>query len=141
MIRPATEADIDHAAQLGRQMFERSHWRDLTAYDEVRVKATLATLIERDDAGVFVSSGGVMVLIIVPLWFSGLLTVQELFFWAVDGSGDALRRAGEAWAKQAGAVVPVIMGAHEPGDMEKIDRWYRRAGYEPHGRTYRKVLG
>lgn len=140
MIRRATLDDMELAVELGRDMFGKSHWNDLTTYDAGLVRATLERLIEQDDAAVFVSDRGILILIVVPLWFSGLPTVHELFFWALDGSGDALRRAGEAWAREVGAVVPVIMGAHEPGDMDRLDCWYRRAGYVPHGRTYRKVL-
>jgi len=140
MIRRATLDDVGFAADIGEHMFVKSHWADITKYDKQRTKEALERIIGRDDAAVFVSDGGVLIVIEVPLFFADLNTVQELFFWALDGSGDDLRRAAESWARARGSVVPVVMGAHEPGDMEKIERWYRRAGYTPHGRTFRKVL-
>lgn len=99
----------------------------------------LRHLIVSPDAAVFVTAQGVLGVIAAPLWCGEALTVQELFFWASDGRGSALRRAAEAWAASKGAAA-VLMGAHEPGDIERVGRWYARAGYEPHGRFYKKVM-
>lgn len=140
MIRRAGLEDVEFAVSLCEEIYPATHWAGLADFDRDRVRSTIIHLVQRDDAAVFLSRRGLIVVIVVPHWFADLNTVQELFFWALDGSGDRLRREAETWARGLGAAVPIVMGAHEPGDMEKTERWYRRAGYEPHGRTYRKVL-
>lgn len=98
---------------------------------------TCARLLE---AGViFVSGGGVLGLVVNPSLYNHAVRVaSELFFYAPDGRGDDLRRAAEMWAAEHADLI--VMGAHEPGSVERLANWYRRAGYQPIGRQFAKGL-
>lgn len=138
LIRRATEADLPAIVEFGRDFYAASHWASIADYDPERTAGTLRSLIERQDTALFISPRGLIGMVLLPLWCGDVLTAQEFIFWAGDGQGAALRRAAEAWADEHGARV-VVMGAHEPGDMDRIEKFYRRNGYAPHGRSFRKV--
>jgi nucleotide-binding universal stress UspA family protein len=138
VIRQATADDAGTVEAICAACYPQSHWVGVADYSASRVRETVAALAESDEGAVFFSGGGAIAVIRVPLWFSEAFAVSELFFWALDGAGAALRAAAEQWAADKADIV--LMGAHEPGRMAAVSEWYRRGGYVPHGRTYRKVL-
>lgn len=133
MIREAGPDDLGRVVELGRAFHAVSLWSELVAFDEDSFRASAADLIGRDSAAIFLSDGGFLALTKVGLYFNRAVEVTaELFFWAPDGKGDDLRRAGERWA---GGLL--VMNAH--GGDERAGRWYARHGYRQLESTYLKA--
>lgn len=128
----ATEADISLIVDLAMEAHRGSVWEDVgTRPNPESIAASVRSLLDRDNAAVFVSKRGVLMLAAFPLWFDHSETVvSEIFFFATEG-GDALRREGEAWA--AGRLL--TMCRHEKTDP-RLDKLYARAGYQPIERTF-----
>lgn len=139
MIRRAGPEDAATVEAICARCYPGSHWVGVAEYSAEATRRNIEALAGNDDAAVFYSDGGAIAVVATPLWFSETPAVSELFFWALDAAGTALRHAAEQWAAEKSIRV-VLMGAHEPGRMAAVDVWYRRGGYVPHGRTYRKVL-
>lgn len=139
MIRTATVDDIPEIVSLGRAFHAASHWAGVVDFDDEWLAENAANWIASDNADVFLSEGGLLIMVACPLHFFREVVAQELTFWAIDGLGNELRQAGEEWARSKGARV-VLMGAHEPGKPEVMARWYRMGGYAPFGHSFAKVL-
>lgn len=139
MIRRATLDDVERLVEIGAQFHAASHWKDVAPLRRDVAGESFASMIAAPQAAVFMSDNGFIAVVAVPLWFSDVLSAQEFCFWTGDGQGDALRRAAEAWAREQGAEL-MLMGAHEPGPMERLSAWYGRKGYDPHARVFRKVF-
>lgn len=141
LIRVARDADIPALLDLGRRFHGWSHWNGVLGFDAARTETSLRAWIAAPDIAVLVSDPvlDVLALMAGPIYFSDEPIALEIAFWAGGGQGDALRRAGEAWARERGAAA-CIMGAHEPGPTDRIGRWYARGGYVPLGHTHMKVF-
>jgi GNAT superfamily N-acetyltransferase len=78
-----------------------------------------------------------------PLYFNPAYeVVQELFWWLNpeargNGAGKKLFQSVQNWAKDAGAAA-VFMIALDDNRVDKMDRFYKRAGFHPMERTYMK---
>lgn len=137
MIRVATAADLDHIVALGAEFHRVDRWSGLIAFDPADFRAACELLIAR--GVILLSDGGLIGLTVSPSIYNHALSVcSELFFWAPDGRGDALRRAAEQWASDRASVL--VMGCHEPGPVERISNWYRRKGYSPIGRQFARAV-
>lgn len=141
VVRAGRETDVAALVALGRRFYDRSHWRGVARFDAARAEASVRGWIAADDTAVFVSDDvrDALALILAPTYFSEDPVALEIAFWATGGRGDALRREGEAWARERGARA-CLMGAHEPGPTERIGRWYARGGYVPFGHSHIKVF-
>jgi hypothetical protein len=128
----ATEADIPLIIELAQEAHQGSVWETVgTKPDPESIANSVKALIERDDAAVFVSERGVLMLARFPLWFDhGERVTNEIFFYATKG-GDALRREGERWA---GTGLNTL-SRHETTDT-RLESLYRRAGYVPIEHTF-----
>lgn len=128
----ATEADLAFIIELGAEAHAGSVWDDVgTVFDRTSYEASCRSLMERDDAGVFVCDRGTLWLARFPLWFNHAETLtSEIFFYATAG-GDALRREGERWAGEG----LLTMCRHDKTDP-RLDSLYRRAGYAPIEHTF-----
>jgi hypothetical protein len=134
VIREATAADIPLIVSLGADFHATPQWGGTITFDPESFAKTATRVIET--GVIFLSGRGLIGLRASPSIYNyGQEVVSELFFWAPDGRGNALRRAAEQWA--AGRVL--VLGAHEPADP-RIEHWYRRAGYVPIGRQFAKVV-
>lgn len=137
MIRAATEADLDHIVGLVAEFHSVPRWPWDEAFRAEDFRETARLILQR--GVIFLSERGLIGLTVSPsLYNHKQATCSELFFWAPDGQGDALRRAAEAWAKNRAQII--IMSAHEPGPVARILNWYRRKGYVPIGRQVAKGL-
>lgn len=102
-----------------------------TKPDPDSIAGSVKGLLARDDAAVFVSERGVLMLVRFPLWLDHAETVtNEIFFYATKG-GDALRREGERWAGKG----LNTLSRHETTDT-RLESLYRRAGYVPIEHTF-----
>lgn len=131
MIRPATYADIPRLIEMGRR-FHLAAYADLpVGYDTPAVTQMLLRMIDGDDAAVFVSERGMIGGVLTPFYMDpASKSATELFWWAEDGSGVALRERFEAWARDAGAVV-TAMSAFEHMRGPAIRRVLAKQGYRP----------
>lgn len=138
MIRLATAADIPALVTMGRKFHGMSHWAAIP-YRDAPISASIAYLI--DNHAVFVTEAldGALGVMTAPIFFSGDLMAQELFWWS-DGAG-ALELLAEAerWAAEKGAV-RFVMGRLDGLRDKALDRLYRRTGYAPIEHTYAKEL-
>jgi hypothetical protein len=122
---------------LGEAFHAEDRWGGLLTFDPASFRRTCELLIER--GVIFITDRGLIGLSVGPSIYNHALTVcSELFFWAPDGRGDELRKAAEAWA--SGHADVLVMGAHEPGPVERISNWYRRKGYAPIGRQFARTV-
>lgn len=124
---------------LGAALHAEHRWPAPLTFCPADFAQTCVALLASGGAIFLTETGGLIGLTVSPsLYNHADKVVSELFFWAPDGRGDALRKAAEAWAKDRAAVL--VMGAHEPGPVERIATWYRRKGYAPIGHQFAKVL-
>lgn len=132
MVREAVEGDIPLIVELAREAHAGSVWERVGANpDPGCIASSVRSLMHRDDATVLLSQRGVLMLARIPLWFDhGERIAHEVFFYATEG-GDALRRAGEAWAGSG----LMTMSRHETTDP-RLDTLYRRAGFVPIEHTF-----
>ena len=121
----ATEDDLDMIVSLAREAHVGSVWEDMgTTVDDASVRASVASLMARDDAAVFVSKRGVLMVCRVTLWFNHEQnTAHEIFYYATEG-GDSLRREAEAWAGKG----LVTLSRHDKTDA-RLEKLFTRAGY------------
>lgn len=94
------------------------------AVDRSWTAATIARLISRPDAAVFVSDGGFIAGILQPTVISPALIAKELGWFSADRSGVALLRAFEAWASEHGAVLTQLSTGPGGPDLNRL-------GYRP----------
>jgi len=133
VIREAGPDDLGHVVEIGRAFHAVSLWAELVPFDEGSFAASAADLIGRDSAVILLSDAGFLGLTKVGLYFNRAVAVTaELFFWAPDGMGDDLRRAGE---RGAGGLL--VMNAH--GGDDRAGRWYARHNYRQLESTYLKA--
>lgn len=127
----ATEADIPLIVELALEAHRGSVWEDFTPARPEDIAIAAQTLMERDDAAVFVSERGVLMMALVPVWFNHAVSIaHEIFFYATTG-GDALRREGQRWA--TGHLMTI--SRHDRTDP-RLDKLLTRAGMVPIEHTW-----
>ena len=138
MIRTADVADIRAIARLGKAFHAEAGWADIAGYSIDDCAASLAGMIESDDAIILVAeengaivgmAGGVM----FPLYFNAAhRSGQELFWWVEPsfrrGVGAALLTALEVEARERGCSSWAMI-ALDKVNPEATGRLYRRRGY------------
>lgn len=127
----ATEADIPLIVDLALEAHAGSVWEEFADTVTADIEASVRALMARDDAAVFVSERGVLMLATVPVWFNHAVKIaHEVFFYATKG-GDALRREGKRWA--AGKLITI--SRHERTDP-RLEKLLTRAGLVPIEHTF-----
>lgn len=123
MIRRATASDImeivDHVEALrlaigGPVQVDRAH-----------TAQTLAALLSSPDGAVWVSPGGFIAGVLTQTIISPVPLVQELGWYATDGTGLRLLRRLEAWAQDRGAALIQLSTGPVGPDLTRLG--YRRA--------------
>lgn len=136
MIRRASIDDMPLILEMGRAFHRYSPYGDL-AFDEPGVTAVVAKVLET--GAIFVSERGMIGGVLLPLWFSpARRTAVEMFWWAEDGQGQALRGAFEGWAAENGALVQLSVLTNEHAD--RLDAHLVRHGYRRGETSYVKGL-
>jgi hypothetical protein len=137
--RVGSPDQIGRVVELGRRFHAASIWRDVP-FDEADVRAMVEAMLTGAGA-VWLSPAGIVGVVRSPLWFNTAVRVAvELFWYAEDGQGGALRDAAEAWARKEGLAYHQMSGladAHEPA----LRRLLARAGYEAKEVAFMKRLG
>jgi hypothetical protein len=137
VIRKATAADLDEIVAIVAEFDALKLWPEPLVLNRDDFRKTCGRLLEI--GVIFLSERGVIALTLNPSLFNYAVKVaSELFFYAPDGRGDDLRKAAEAWAADKAQLI--CMGAHEPGPVERVSKWYRRKGYAPSARLFAKRI-
>lgn len=146
-IEIAGQEHIDELMALGRAMYAESTLVHLPL-DEERARQTLLGAID-DDKGVYCmllarssegQAAGWLFGTITRPWFTGSLVAHDhAFFVAPEyrGSSAAFKLLGvfRRWAEKRGAAV-LNISQRVGVEMERFDRFMRRAGYEPRGMNF-----
>lgn len=136
MIRYASTQDIAHLVDLAREEHSMSAWR-ADPFEPGVVEAMASTFIRSPGHTVLMSDGGYLAGLIQPTGFNRRLMAVEFAWFARDGSGMALLRRFEAWAKAIGAIDVVV---HTHCDHRGVDRVLGRRNYQTTGKTMVKRL-
>lgn len=127
----ATEADLPLILELALEAHRGSVWEEFADADPESITKAAETLMAREDAAVFVSERGVLMLAMVPVWFNHSIKIaHEIFFYATKG-GDALRREGKRWA--SGNLLTI--SRHDRTDP-RLEKLLTRAGLVPIEHTF-----
>lgn len=123
MIRPAAASDV--LAIVDRIEDLRAAVGGPVPVDRAWTARTVASLIESDDGLVLVSPGGFIAGALVQTIINPAPLVQELGWFASDGSGLRLLRRLEAWARERGATLVQLSTGPAGPDLARLG--YRRA--------------
>ena len=137
MIRRADLSDVPALAAMGEKLHDLSPFAHLPS-DPDSLALTMSSLIERDDAAVFIGSGMLGVVTYPCIFNHGLRVAQEAF-WYAEADGLALLTAAEAWAIEQGCVA-FLMGALADRRSPLMTRLYRRHGFKPVEHFFLKEL-
>lgn len=123
MIRAATAADVLRIVDMIERL--RAAVDGPIRVDRAHTAATVARLIGADDGLVLVSDGGFIAGLLTSTVINPVPIVQEIGWFAGDGSGLRLLRALESWARSRGAAfVQLSTGSGGP-DLSRLG--YRQA--------------
>lgn len=145
LIRDAVEADFSNIISAIRSLVEGSSYADYDQVNADHVNVTLQALIKSPDACVLVledegAFGGVFIGMAHPHLFSGARMCGELFVWVrpdLRGHGKELKHKAEQWARDQNCQ---SMTFSFPESEAHLDPVYRKWGYTPLERSYRKEL-
>jgi hypothetical protein len=136
--RVGSPDQIGRVVELGRRFHAASIWRDVP-FDEADVRAMVERLVAGAGA-VWLSPAGIVGVVRSPLWFNVSVHVAvEMFWYAEDGAGRALRDAAEAWAAAEGLAYHQLSGLAD-GREAALRRYLARDGYEAKEVAYMKRL-
>lgn len=128
MVRKATVGDIPNIVELGKRCQKDSHLPYTVVDDDF--EETLKNAIE--DHIVFVSDGGFIIVVIVPLYFNKSVTIaQELVWYSEDGSGPSLLKTATEEAKALGCL-EIQVGFQNT----RKHSWFRKMGFSSYGHDY-----
>ena len=145
-IRAALQSDYPAIIEAIRAFVGGSSYAAHDSVNDAHVAATLKALGEADDGCVIVMDddagqfAGVFIGMAHPHLFSGVKMCGELFVYVrpdLRGRGKELKATAEAWAKSRGCQ---SMTFSFPESEAHLDPVYRKWGYFPCERAYRKEL-
>lgn len=123
MIRAATAADVLRIVDMIERL--RAAVDGPVRVDRAHTAATVARLIGSDDGLVLVSERGFIAGLLTSTVISTVPIVQEIGWFAGDGSGLRLLRALESWARSRGAALVQLSTGSGGPDLSRLG--YRRA--------------
>jgi GNAT superfamily N-acetyltransferase len=147
-VRCAQPEDLLSCLDLTARFHAASPVSDVAPFDRDGMAVTLREMMINPRAGIWLAIQndtpvGIAGALMYPLYFNPAYeVVQELFWWLNpeargSGAGEKLFQNVQTWAKDAGAAA-VFMIALDDSRVDKMDRFYKRAGFHPMERTYMK---
>jgi len=141
MIREATHDDVDFLLEMGRNFYNACDFPVELIFKPEILAGVMDNLIVNENACILVDDKlqGMIAGIVYPYYFTGQMSGNEMFWWVEPesrkGLGKKLLDGLEDWAKGKGAVsfTMISLDASEPERMDKI---YKRRGYEPREHHY-----
>ncbi len=145
-VRLAEPADLASCLDMTARFHAASPISDIAPFDRDGMAVTLKEMLSNPRAGVWLALRnaapvGIAGALLYPLYFNPAYeVVQELFWWLNpeargSGAGEKLFRSVQDWASDMSAVA-VFMVALDDDRVNKMDKFYRRAGFSPMERTY-----
>ena len=149
-VRRAETADVPSCLDMTARFHAASPISGVAPFDRDGMAVTLRGMIANPRAGIWLAlldgkPVGIAGALLYPLYFNPAYEVaQELFWWLNpdargSGAGEKLFQTLQTWAKDNGASA-VFMIALADDRVDKMDRFYKRAGYQPMERTYMKEV-
>ncbi len=143
-IRNATKSDIPQLIALGKKFFDASKYSDFTTYSEEVVGSMLENMIDDKNSILIVLEvgklQGMLGAIIYPMYMSGELTGQEMFWWCEKrGEGGKLLTAAEDKARELGAKSFTMLSLDQL-TPDRLDRIYSSRGYVSSEHSYIRSL-
>ncbi len=149
-VRPATLLDLGKYARLGEQFIAASPLGKEAGHSPAETLNFLTSALENPDIGMWLAEQdgqmvGICSAIAYPLYFRPSYTiVQELWWWLTpeargSGAGQMMFKEIERWAVTKNAAA-LTMIALENDAVDKVGRFYRRAGFRPLERTFIKGI-
>lgn len=146
--RRATVDDLPACLDMTARFHAASPIASVAPFDRDGMAATLRGMLANPRAGVWVAFQnskpvGLAGALCYPLYFNPAYEVAQELFWWLDpaargcGAGEKLFQNVQNWAKELGAAA-VFMIALDDARVDKMDRFYKRAGFQPMERTYMK---
>jgi GNAT superfamily N-acetyltransferase len=147
-IRRASKNELSACLAMTARFHAASPVAEVAPFDRDGMAVTLHGMFANPRAGVWLALQddapvGIAGALMYPLYFNPAYeVVQELFWWLNpeargNGAGKKLFQSVQNWAKDAGAAA-VFMIALDDNRVDKMDRFYKRAGFHPMERTYMK---
>jgi GNAT superfamily N-acetyltransferase len=147
-VRRAETADMPSCLDMTARFHAASPISGVAPFDRDGMAVTLRGMTANPRAGIWLAlldskPVGIAGALLYPLYFNPAYEVaQELFWWLNpdargSGAGEKLFQTLQTWAKDNGASA-VFMIALADDRVDKMDRFYKRAGYQPMERTYMK---
>ncbi len=147
-VRRASADDLPACLAMTARFHAASPVATVAAFDRDGMAVTLRGLFANPRAGVWLALRdaapvGLVGALCYPLYFNpGCEVVQELFWWLEPeargrGAAEMLFQNVQTWANDMSAVA-VFMIALDDARVDKMDRFYKRAGFRPMERTYMK---
>ena len=147
-VRRATVADLPSCLDMTARFHAASPIASVAPFDRDGMAATLTGMFDNPRAGVWIAFWndkpvGLAGALCYPLYFNPAYEVVQELFWWLDpetrgcGAGEKLFQNVQNWAKDVGASA-VFMIALNDSRVDKMDRFYKRAGFQPMERTYMK---
>lgn len=124
-MRRATEADIPRIIDMIEALAAAVNGPQRV--DRVRTGETIAGLLHDPDGLVLVTDGGFIAGVIMQTVINPEPVAAELGWYALDGHGQALLLAFEAWARERGARLVKMSCAGGPVQRRLERRGYRMA--------------
>lgn len=149
-VRPATLMDLAEYARLGEQFIAASPLGKEAGHSAEETAQFLVSALDNPNVGMWLTEKdgqmiGICGAIAYPLYFRpSYIIVQELWWWLTpeargSGAGQMMFKEIERWAKDKNASA-LTMIALENESVEKVSKFYRRAGFRPLERAFFKGL-
>lgn len=147
-VRRAKVADLPFCLDMTARFHAASPIASVAPFDRDGMAVTLRGMLANPRAGVWLalrngSPIGLAGALLYPLYFNPAYEVVQELFWWLDpdargsGAGEKLFQNVQNWANDMGASA-VFMIALDDNRVSKMDKFYRRAGFQPMERTYMK---
>lgn len=150
IVRKAKVSEVNECVKLLREFHKNCPMHSVSEYDEEHAAKFLTNAIEQDTMLVAVAEQdnkliGCVGALLYPLYMNPKDTVvQELWWWLTpesrgSGAGKQLYKFIEDWAKENNANL-LFMIALEDERAAKMEKLYKRTGFQPMERTFFKEL-
>ena len=150
IVRPATIDDLAEYVRMGEAFIAASPIGSVVGESPEATSAFVTSALTNPAIGMWVAeldgvAVGICSAIAYPLYFRPSHTiVQELWWWLTpeargSGAGQLMFKEIERWAASKNATA-VFMIALDDEKVDKVSKFYRRAGFRPMERTFVKGL-
>jgi GNAT superfamily N-acetyltransferase len=141
-VHDASLEDWDEFLRMGYEFYLQSGYQDMGEFNPNLLREVFEKLVEAKT--LIMSDGGMIGWINFPVFMTGTMIAQELFWWVDEdkrkgGTGLKLLKKAEKQAKEQGAQ-HILMLCLDRLDGEKVAKLYKAMGYESREQTFMRAL-